>query len=477
MSIKIHSTPKHIWLIGSSFVLFQFFLQLSSGVVIGAIMHDMQLSALVAGLLSSSFYIVYTLLQIPVGILFDNNNPRTLLSFNALLCSIGCLIFSASYSLTGLFIGRTLIGAGSAFAFVGLTHLLRQHFPLKKFAFLIGLSETLGFLATVIGIIGMGAVITTYGWRKFIIVAAIIGMIIACFCWRYIPNEKKKRRESASCVGDETMLSQPLLYQFAKEHEPISLYAKQSHLFLSLASQWFAKTCPHVFLNVGQKNLNRFKNILRRHGQQLSIILSNKLMWANGLFIGLSFSIVTVFGALWAASFIQIKLGCSLRQASLINAMFFLGTGFSCPLFGGLSNYFSRRKPLILSSILITIALLLLIIYLPIQTISVMAFIMFMVGLCCGAYILAYPIANELSPPHLLSTSTGFTNTLALISTPLLQPLIGYLLDLSSKNGYYSLADYQNALLVIPGSLLGACILVYFCLRKKLPFKLFLLNN
>ena len=74
-----------IWLVGVLFLLFQFFLQLSSGIVIGAIMHEQSISALTAGLLSSAFYYVYTSFQIPVGLLFDRYNTRILLSFNAAL--------------------------------------------------------------------------------------------------------------------------------------------------------------------------------------------------------------------------------------------------------------------------------------------------------------------------------------------------------------------------------------------------------
>ncbi|STO33654.1 hypothetical protein [Legionella bozemanae] len=58
-----------IWLVGVFFLLFQFFLQLSSGIVIGAIMHEKHLTAFTAGLLSSAFYYVYTTMQIPVGLL------------------------------------------------------------------------------------------------------------------------------------------------------------------------------------------------------------------------------------------------------------------------------------------------------------------------------------------------------------------------------------------------------------------------
>ena len=76
-------------MVGVTFVLFQFFLQLSSGVIINSIMTEMKLTALMAGILSSSFYLIYTIMQIPVGILFDRQSTRLLLSISAIVCSFG----------------------------------------------------------------------------------------------------------------------------------------------------------------------------------------------------------------------------------------------------------------------------------------------------------------------------------------------------------------------------------------------------
>ncbi len=389
-----------IWLVSVSFVLFQFFLQLSSGVVIGEIMTENHLTALTAGLLSGAFYIVYTLLQLPVGILFDRTNSRVLLTLSSLTCCMGCFMFAASHSITGLFLGRLFIGAGSAFAFVGLSHSLRQNYPLRQFGFMIGLSETLGFIATVFGMIALGAVVESWGWRYFINGAGITGLLIALSCWIFIPNRPK-----ASTL----------------------MHANSSHL-------------------------------LR--------ILTHRQLWINGWFVGLSFIVVTAFGALWAVPFIQVKCQCNILQASLITSLFFLGTAVSCPLFGILSQKLSKRKPLMFSSCLTTASLLLILIYIPTQSLAVNSVLMFLVGLCCGAYMLAYTISNELAPPGSSSTCTGFTNTLAVVTTPLIQPLIGFLLDVAHQPGDYSLSDYQSALLIIPFCLVLAGVLVCFLPEK-----------
>ncbi|KTD22931.1 MFS transporter [Legionella londiniensis] len=400
---SISSSESHllIWLTGVSFVLFQFFLQLSSGIVIGSIMHTMELSAFGAGLLGSSLYVFYTSLQIPVGILFDRKNTRYLMALNAAICGVGCLVFASSQSLLGLFFGRFLIGIGSAFAFVGFSHILRQHFPLKQFAFMIGLSETLAFIVTVIAMIGMGSLLNEWGWRAFINSAGIAGLFIAALCWKNIPDS------------------------------------------------------PSPLTNHPD------------YGQQLWRILRNGKAWINGLFVGLNFTIVTVFGALWAVPFLQVKLNCSLPQASLLGAMFFLGAAVSCPFFGHISNFFSKRKPLIICSCISTNLLLLLVIYWPIERLFNAGFLMFAIGCCCGAYMLAFSIANELAPKDSLSTCTGFTNTLAMITAPLLQSFIGFLLDRVNTQDAYTLQDYQFALLAIPAALLIATILSFFLPEKK----------
>lgn len=390
-----------IWLVGVTFVLFQFFLQLSSGVVIGAIMQEIQITAFQAGILGSAFYYVYAGLQIPVGVLFDKKQSRVLLAASALTCSIGCLYFAHSYQFNHLIMGRLLLGFGSAFAFVGLSHLLRNHFSLQAFGFLIGLSETLGFIVTVIGMTSLGALIAYFGWRIFINSSALIGLGIAYACWRFIPPNRPSLSDGS----------------------------------------------------------------LRLH---FKTILTTGKIWINGCFVGLGFSVITVFAAMWAIPFLKVKLQCDLNEASLVDSMVFLGAGISCPLFGKLDLVFKRRKPLLISSCLATAALFLIVLFAPIHDALQMGVLLLAMGICCGAYMLSYTIANELSPPNALSTCTGFTNTLAVLSAPLMQPLVGYCLDtLRGDNAAAALMDYQISLSIVPAALILASILVIFLPEKN----------
>ena len=77
-SIEINSEwPCHpvkavgIWSITALFILVQFFLQLSVGVIADNLRESLFLDAFQLSLLSSGYYIIYVILQTPAGILID----------------------------------------------------------------------------------------------------------------------------------------------------------------------------------------------------------------------------------------------------------------------------------------------------------------------------------------------------------------------------------------------------------------------
>lgn len=174
---------------------------------------------------------------------------------------------------------------------------------------------------------------------------------------------------------------------------------------------------------------------------------------------------------MWAIPFIQIKLACSLKEASIIDAMLFLGAAISCPLFGYLNAHLKQRKPLMFIASILTSILLYITLYFPYSDPVFMGSLFFLTGISCGSYMLSYTISNEISPQGALSTSTGFTNTLAMLTAPVFQLITGLLLDLyGGPEHHYSLESYQIALAILPVNLLTAALLVYFLPEKDQGF-------
>lgn len=364
-------------------------------------MEDMQLSALLAGTLSSAFYYIYAALQIPVGVLYDRKNTRFITVSALFILSFGCFLFSQSYLLSWLFVARILMGFGSAFAFVGLSHLLRMYFPLRQFGFMIGFSETLALIVSVVGVIGFGMLVQKMGWRPFVFCTSLFGLVLALLSMRFIPSIKPS----------------------------YGTYEKSTLL------------------------------------RDLRDIVLRPKLWITGIFAGLSFSVITVFASMWAVPFFQVKLNLTLQETSVLIAFLYIGAAVGCPLFGFLMERFQKRCLLMMTACVCSAFILLILILFPISRFGVACFLMGILGLFSGIYMLAYSIANELSPPHARSTCTGFINTLAILVAPLFQPFIGYVLDVSASyhaHTAYELQDYQNALTMMPVFLLIAGLLSFF---------------
>ncbi|MCH9770726.1 MAG: MFS transporter [Gammaproteobacteria bacterium] len=394
-----HAHAWLVWAIAASFVLFQFFIQLSSGEIIGGLMQSFHLSAFGGGLLASAYYYVYVILQAPAGILIDRFGPRRLLTLGALVATAGAFCFGGGHALWLALMGRLLMGAGCAFAFVGALHLIAQWFPIERFAFMVSISEAFGMLGTVLGGVALAALILDFGWRHCMLGAGIIAFIIASMIWVFV-------RDMPSNVT------------------PIAVQAP-SHFFADL-KKLFVKP----------------------------------VAWINGIYGGLIFSLVTVFLALWAVPYLQAAHHLSLFTATEVDDIAFVGLAIGCPIIGWLDNRYPhwRRRVLVVSA-LASAALLSIVIYLPDLPLFLLAPVLLLLGMVSTSYVLNLAIANEIALPSVRATSIGFANMLAMITAPLLQPLIGWLLGGGINLQHLTMTHYEKALTILPVLLLVAAFL------------------
>jgi MFS family permease len=108
--------------------------------------------------------------------------------------------------------------------------------------------------------------------------------------------------------------------------------------------------------------------------------------------------------------------------------------------------------------------------YFPPASIAMNALLMFIMGVVCTVYIFNFSLMNDVAPVGARTTAFGLTNALCCLSAPLLQTLIGWLLDYESQgtqtNDIYIAAHYHWALAILPILLLFAVWLAY-----QLPIK------
>lgn len=401
-----------VWGASALFVLFQFFLQLSSGEIVGGLMTSFSLSAFGGGVLASTYYYIYVALQTPAGMLIDRYGSRRLLTIGAIVCAFGCLLFGVSHVLVLAAFGRLMMGAGAACAFVGSLNLIGKWFPTRRFALMASIAETIGMLGTVIGGFFLAKTVTTLGWRDSMIGAAGLSAIIALLILLLVRDTPRKA--------------------------VIAIPARPKGAF------W----------------------------HDLQAVVKNKVAWINGIYSGFMFSIITTFVALWAIPYMMLAHNISLMMATLACNMVFIGVAIGGPFMGWLDGRIRDRRYLLGGCSFVAAILLCVLIYIPMMSMSLVMVLMVVLGLFSSGYVLTFGIANEIVLPQRRASSMGFVNTLSVGSAPILQPLIGLILNLvSSHHGHgvriYTIHDYQIALTIIPVIVLSAAYLVRYLPAKR----------
>ena len=120
------------------FYCYEYLLRISPSVMVQQLMSYYGITATGIGLLSATYYYAYTPLQLFVGLFTDYLGAKKVLSMAILSCAVGCILFAATHFLSVAFIGRFLIGFGSAFAYVGALTLANSLLSKKYFSYYAG---------------------------------------------------------------------------------------------------------------------------------------------------------------------------------------------------------------------------------------------------------------------------------------------------------------------------------------------------
>jgi len=182
-----------VFAIVAAFYSYEYLLRILPGVMTVDLMRAHHINTLSLGFLASAYYLTYSLMQLPVGVLIDYFGPKRLLLLAVLSCILGSFLFASEHSFTAAFIGRVLIGFGSAFAFVGVLRTATLWLPVNQFAVATGFITTLGMIGGIIGDVSLSHLTVAYGWQCTVIISAIIGIpiFILMMC---IPHRQPKMR-------------------------------------------------------------------------------------------------------------------------------------------------------------------------------------------------------------------------------------------------------------------------------------------
>lgn len=190
---KSRSKTWIIWGIANVFYLYEVILRVSPSVMTNELMTHYGITTGMLGILISFFYYSYTALQIPCGLILDQLGPRNLIGSSIISSAVGSILFVGTDQVFIAQIGRCLVGAGAACAFIASLQIASSLFPKKYFAFFAGITNMMGTLGALCGGFPIAKAANAFGWQQTILLLSIVGVILAVLAFIFIPKTIKIR--------------------------------------------------------------------------------------------------------------------------------------------------------------------------------------------------------------------------------------------------------------------------------------------
>jgi len=196
---------------------------------------DVGLAASDLGLLTSSYFLTFAAFQVPLGILLDLYGPRRTESALLLFAAAGTAMFAVSDGLTGLIIGRALIGFGVSACLMAAFKAYVMWFESGRLPLINGLQMSAGGLGALAGTAPVEWALQLTDWRGVFWIFTALTLFVAAAIFFVVPE--KKEEASGATLGQafggvRQVFTSPLFWRVA----PLGVASQAA--FLALQSLW-----------------------------------------------------------------------------------------------------------------------------------------------------------------------------------------------------------------------------------------------
>jgi len=360
--------------------LLSFFHRVAPAAIAQDLTAAFQIGAAALGSLAATYFYIYTLMQVPTGILADTLGPRKLLLLGGLVAGAGSLLFGLAPDFEWAFVGRTLVGLGVSVTFIAMLKLIAVWYEESRFATLTGLCMLIGNLGSILAGAPLAWLTQFASWREIFAVAGVLS------------------------------------------------------LGIGVASLFLVSDAP--LTDKSPRNIDRTAWLLG-----LLTVLKNRATWP-GFFVNLGIAgSFFGFAGLWAVPYFTQALGMTRAVASNHISLYFLGFAVGAAVWGRISDRLGKRKPIMVGvSLLHALGWWVWLSGWPLPLTLSYPFCLLM-GLLTASLTLSWACAKEVNPPLLSGMATSVVNVGVFLGPAILQPLVGWAMDRSWQATHGALLD------------------------------------
>ncbi|PHM56903.1 MFS transporter [Xenorhabdus sp. KK7.4] len=149
----------------------------------------MSLSAGQLGILSSAYFLSFSLAQLPVGLALDRYGPKRVQLFLLGIAVVGALLFGIGQDFTTLLLARILIGLGLAACFMGSVKVLSFWVPDNKLPSIYGYLLAVGGLGAMLSTLPVAWLVGFISWRTLFFALAGVTLIVMVVTAIWVPKD------------------------------------------------------------------------------------------------------------------------------------------------------------------------------------------------------------------------------------------------------------------------------------------------
>lgn len=402
-----------VCMVGALFFFYEFLQMNVFDPISQDIAQDFGVNATDLGYLSSMYFYGDLLMVIPAGMLLDRYSTKLLILISMLVCTAVTIIFALTNDFYIASICRFLEGVGAGFCFLASIRLASRWFTANHLAFVTGMIVTMAMLGGMVAQTPMAILTDHVGWRSAMVINGVLGVLIMIVIALIVKDRPD--------TGDQHIADE------------------ESHL----------------------KQMGVWRSLV--------YVLKNKNNWLSGLYATLMNLPIFILGALWGMVYLEQMHGLSHAQSSYVTSMLFIGVILGSPFFGWFSDFIrSRKKPMLMGAI-ISLAVVLILLYVPGLSLASLIILSFLLGFFTSSQIVSYPVVAELNPIELTGSAVSIISLTIMISGAIVQPVTGWLIQMhwdqsmvANGRPLYLAKDYMHAMLIMPFSFIASLVIAFF---------------
>jgi MFS family permease len=182
------------------------------------LIQDIGLDPASLGLLTASYFLSFAAFQLPLGVLLDRYGPRRVEAVLMLLAATGAFIFARAESLTGLMMGRALIGFGVSACLMAAFKAFTIWLPPERLPLANGIQMVSGGIGALAATTPIELALTLTDWRGVFLILSGLTVATAICLFLVVPEKENAQTGEnfrKQLVGIQTVFTSRIFWSIA----------------------------------------------------------------------------------------------------------------------------------------------------------------------------------------------------------------------------------------------------------------------